>query len=79
MQPTEACKCGHKEVVQVLLDTSERTIEFNARSNSGRTVSMFSCENGHKDVVKLLLDNPERNIDLNVRCYLGWTANMVLV
>ena len=53
-----ACKNGHKDVVQLLLDNSDSNIELNARTNWwGRTALMFACSNGHKDVVQLLLDN----------------------
>ena len=69
-------KLEHTEVVQLLLDNSERNIDFNARSNTGWTAFMYACSNGRKDVVQLLLDNSERNIDLNARCVTGRTALM---
>ena len=62
-----ACKNGHKDVVKLLLDNSER-IDLNARNNFGTTAYMQAWYNGHKDVVKLLLENlVEKNIDVNVR------------
>ena len=69
-----ACYNGHKDVVQLLLDHSEK-IELNARSNNGNTAFTCACLNGHKDVVKLLLDNFER-IDLNAINNSGRTALM---
>ena len=57
-----ACENGHKDVVRLLLEKSERNIDFNASNNGGLTALMFACIHGHKDVVQLLLDNPERNI-----------------
>ena len=71
-----ACSNGHKDVVQLLLDNSERNIDLNAKSIGGLTAFIYACINGHKDVVKLLLDNSERNIDLNARSNIGWTAFM---
>ena len=65
---------GHKYVVQLLLDHSER-IELNARDNFGWTGFMEACYNGHKDVVQLLLDHFER-IELNARDNYGRTALM---
>ena len=69
-----ACYLGHKDVVQLLLDNSERNIDLNARNQFGETALMYACENGNKDVVQLLLDNSERNIDLNARNDFGRTA-----
>ena len=49
-----ACKNGHKDVVQLLLDNSERNIDLNARCVTGRTALMYANIYGHKDVVKLI-------------------------
>ena len=65
---------GNKDVVQLLLDHSER-IQLNAKDQFGFTALMWACKEGHKDVVKLLLDHSER-IDLNARDNRGWTAFM---
>ena len=67
-----ACLNGHKAVVQLLLDHSER-IDLNARTKSGWTAFISACENGHKGVVQLLLDRSKR-IDLNARTKSGRTA-----
>ena len=67
-----ACWNGHKDVVKLLLDHSER-IDLNARNNNGETAFIFACYNGHKDVVKLLLDHSER-IELNAKDDNGDTA-----
>ena len=67
----KACYYGHKDVVQLLLEHSER-IELNAKNEFGWTAFMFACENGHKDVVQLLLDHSER-IDLNARNFCNWS------
>ena len=72
---TLACKNGHKSVVKLLLDHTERNIDLNARCISGMTALMYACSHGHKDVVQLLLDNSER-IDLNARDNDEWTAFM---
>ena len=69
-----ACYNGHKDVVQLVLDHSER-IELNARSKNENTAFTCACLNGHKDVVKLLLDNSER-IELNAINNSGRTALM---
>ena len=53
-----ACQIGHKDVVQLLLDQSER-IELNARDNAGWTALMLACFFGRKNVVKLLLKYPK--------------------
>ena len=71
-----ACKKGNKDVVQLLLDNSERHIDLNARNNGGLTAFMLACARGHTNVVQLLLDNLERNIDLNARSSVGRTALM---
>ena len=70
-----ACNKGHKDVVKLLLDSSER-IELNARTNNGNTAFMTSCKNGHKNVVQLLLDYSER-IELNKSNIKGNTAFMI--
>ena len=51
----KACFRGHKDVVKLLLDSSER-IELNARNNDGKTAFMLACQYGGKDVVKLMLE-----------------------
>ena len=58
-----ACSKGHKDVVQLLMDHSER-IDLNAR-NTGWTAFTMACLFKRKDVVKLLLEYPEV-IDINV-------------
>ena len=71
-----ACHNGHKDVVKMLLEYSEGNIDFNARTNCGRTAFIFACCRGHKDVVKMLLDHSEANIDFNARSNSGRTAFM---
>ena len=70
-----ACSRGYKDVVQLLLDHSER-FDLNARDNEGWTAFMIACKHGHKDVVQLLLDHYGR-IELNVRDGDGFTAYML--
>ena len=50
-----ACNHGHKDVVKLLLDHSEK-IELNARDHYGWTALTLACILGLKDVVKLLLE-----------------------
>ena len=69
-----ACGNGHKDVVKLLLDHSER-IELNATTAFGETAFMFACRYGRKDVVELLLHHSE--IDKYVRNNDGRTASMV--
>ena len=71
-----ACFIGWKDVVQLLLNHSERIIELNPKDDLGVTAFMLACENGHKDVVQLLLARSERSIALNTRDYHGLTAFM---
>ena len=71
-----ACFFGWKDVVQLLLNHSERIIELNPKDDLGVTAFMLACENGHKDVVQLLLDRSDRNIELNTRDRFGSTAFM---
>ena len=59
----EACLNGHKDVVQLLLDHSER-VELNARDNIGNTAFIFACYGAKKNVIQLLVDNSER-IEVN--------------
>ena len=47
-----ACFNGHIDVVQLLLDNSER-IELDA-NHPEQTAFLYACQNGHKDVVQLL-------------------------
>ena len=54
-----ACMNGHKDVVKLLLDQSER-IELNARDHFETTAFMWACQYGNKNVVKLLLDHPSK-------------------
>ena len=54
-----ACKGGHKDVVQLLLDHSNANVELNVKDSVGNTALMHACKNGHKDVVKLLLDHSD--------------------
>ena len=71
-----ACRNGHKDVVQLLLNNSERNIDVNARNQWEETSLMYACRYGYKDVVQLLLDNSEKNIDMNARSNGGRTAFM---
>ena len=52
---------GHKDVVQMLLDNSER-IELNARNNGGLTAFMMAGRYGHRYIVKLLLEYSDIDI-----------------
>ena len=61
-----ACQNGHKDVVKLLLEHSDR-IEMNATNSYGSTAFMIACQNGHKDVVQLLLDHSYSNIGLNAQ------------
>ena len=70
-----ACIDGQKDVVQLLLDHSER-IDPNARNNHGITALMYACFYGRKDIVQVFLDNSKR-IDLNARDNYGRTALMI--
>ena len=51
-----ACYNGRKDVVQMLLDHSER-IDLNARNNYGSAAFMEAHEIVLKDIVQLFLDN----------------------
>ena len=73
------CCYGHKDVVQLLLDNSERNIDLNARTNGGYTATalMWACVNGHKDIVQLLLDKSPSNIVLNAKDFSRNSALMI--
>ena len=58
-----ACKNGHKDVVQFLLNQS--AIEANAIALGGWTAFIWACGGGNKDVVKLFLDR--KDIELNAK------------
>ena len=58
-----ACIHGHKDVVQLLLNNTERNIYLNARNNFGKTALIFAGKNGQNDVVRLLREKSERDID----------------
>ena len=72
-----ACCYGHRDVVQLLLDHSETSIELNATTEDGMTAFMMACDNGHTDVVQLLVDYTSSNIDLKARDTYGMTALML--
>ena len=59
-----ACRYGQKDVVQLLLEHSER-IELNERNNRGWTALMIACKKARKDVFKLLLEYSEF-VDINI-------------
>ena len=73
-----ACKNGHKYVVQLLLDSKDKNIDFNATNTEGYTAFWIDCWYGHKDVVKLFLDcSEEISIDLNGKDEYGRTTFMI--
>ena len=72
-----ACRKGHKDVVQLLMNCQDNNIELNTRDNYGNTVFHLACFNGHKDVVQLLLNCSAKNIDLNTQDNDGHTAFML--
>ena len=63
----EACEDGETEIVQLLLDRSNTTIDLHARSGNGMTAIMLACSEGYDDIVKLFLDHSDKNMDLNKR------------
>ena len=67
-----ACANGHKDIVKLIMDNSDRNIDLNARNNRGTTAFMCACLQGHKDVVRLLLNNSD--IELNARTNAGTSA-----
>ena len=70
-----ACRNGHKDTVQLLLNCSDKKIELNIRDDLGQTAFMFACFNGNKDVVQLLLNCSDKDFE-NTRDNMGWTAFM---
>ena len=71
-----ACAKGRTEIVQILLDHSERLeIDWNQKDCSGWTAFMWACSRGQTDVVKLLLHHSTRiNIDRSAKNNLGMSA-----
>ena len=59
-----ACKNGYKNVVELLLNHSER-IDLNARDNFGWTALMLASIHEQEDVVQLLQDHSDTRIDSN--------------
>ena len=57
-----ACSSGHKDVLQVHLDSWNDCI--------------YDCFSP-KDVVRILLDNSDKGIDSNAINHRGWTAFMI--
>ena len=49
-----ACQSGHKDVVQLFLNHSDRNIDMKAKNKDGKTPVMLACQKGHQDVVQLL-------------------------
>jgi ankyrin repeat protein len=70
-----ACRHGHTDVVQLLLNSGENINEVLGRN--GNTPLLFSCDNGHMDIVELLLarganiemPNDAGNTPLHYACY----------
>ena len=60
-----ACGKGHTNVVQLLLDCSERNIDLNARDNGEWTAFIYACKFGQKNVVKLLVQHSKTN-EINI-------------
>ena len=61
-----ACQFDQKDVVKVILEHSNSTIDLNARANNGVTAFMISGILERKDIVKLLLEYSEvRGIDIS--------------
>ena len=54
-----ACFFGHKHIVQLFLDQSNKSIQLNAQDDSEATAFMSACQKGHKDVFKLLTNVPK--------------------
>ena len=52
-----ACSKGHKDVVKLLLNHSERMV-LNARDDRNKTAYMMACNNGRKDA-QFLLEHSE--------------------
>ena len=46
-----ACNKEHTEVVKLLLNHSDPSIEFNARNELGDTAFLWACREGHTEVV----------------------------
>ena len=88
-----ACRKGHKNIVQLLIDHSNENIDFNARikrcsnnfpcyecdyhGNSHYTPLMLACKFGHQDVVQLLIEQPNGKIDFNAKAGFGCTSLML--
>ena len=52
-----ACSCGHKDVVQSLLEHSDPRIDLIGKDNNGRTALMIASQRGHQDIAQLILKN----------------------
>ena len=62
-----ACFSGHKDVVQLLLNISEKDINLNARTYRGQTAFMIACVYQRKNVVKLLVEHSKtKGIDISI-------------
>ena len=61
-----ACWKGQKDVVELLLDNTDKDIELNAVDDGGRTAFQMACSRGHKDVVELLLNYHPEHVDIDV-------------
>ena len=59
-----ACLIEQKDVVQLLLDHSDRNIDINVRDNYGRTALMWASLNEDKDIVRLIMECSE-DIDIS--------------
>ena len=64
-----ACKNGHKDVVELLLNHSNPRIDVNAKANNDTTAFIMACKKGHKDIVKLLLERSDIDISAGTETF----------
>ena len=60
-----ASRNGHKEIVQMLLETTD--IDINQQDKLGLSVLMLASLNGHKEIVRIFLEKNEIDVNLPVK------------
>ena len=71
-----ACYEGHKDIVELLLNYSKRSIDLNAKDDNGATAFSIACHSGHIGIVQLFLNHSHQSINLNEKDDAGFTGLM---
>ena len=60
----EACREGHEDVVQLILENSSPNIDLYAKDMIGYDAFTWACWQGQKNIVQLFLDHSDPKINI---------------